>query len=978
MNKRPVITVGMLILIGETAYLAVWKNLILAVVMLTAAMIIMMLEIKSSNRSGQKKCSYLLLFCCLAAGIGLGVVSKIQSRSKNLMRGENVSLEGKVVDVYEGEKSVRVTVKAGDSKVVVFIKGAGGLKKDEIVKGEDGLNVDETVKGKGKIHVGEYFRAEGVLETPEESTNPGSFDMTDYYSGKGIIGVIYTERYELLEKKDHVMYILGRFREGLEASLYRYFRIDRASFLSAMLLGDKSGLDRNQKLMYQKNGLAHILAISGMHVSIIALAFEKLLEMLGIGRKYRCAIVMLLIILYGLMTGFAPPIIRAVIMLVLRYYAFFIKRSADVPTDMMLALLIMAIINPESVFTAGLQLSFAAAGAMYISDRIYINYFGWRKIIFFTERYGMTERVNEPETDRPVWRNFTEILRKIFLHGKLKKIDTKRVKEYAARTALSTLVINMVLSPLLIYYYYEIYPYSMLLGIVIIPTAVYVIAGGFITALLGMIYMAASGGTALAAAMVGGPMIAMAGMQIGSVDGGMRMTESQSVFGCLAAIVDFVARVSAVTVNFMLGLYEKICNMGFSLPFSGINTGHTNIWVCGTFYIVLLWLTLNLLRKGSRINRRKNKGVGEWIVKKRNVEGESIKKRRVKDENVKERRVKDENVKKRRVKDENVKEQCVKGKNIIRLYILKMYGVLVMFLILVGYQNRKDDRIVVLDVGQGQSVIIHMSDGRNYILDGGSTSKDQVGEYVIIPALKYYGMSEITGVFVSHTDEDHINGLIEMSQMKRPYRLKIDAVYMAAGTKEDGNYLELGDASGVGVTGLSEGDVVGGCFTVIYPGRENVKTDGQLGDGNRSKDGRVSEAGSRSRKESVSEDRSVSEIENSGNDYSLVVLLDSDINGRELRILFPGDISSDVEERIIEKSKKSKLDISADILIAPHHGSKYSSSRAFLKEVSCSVAIISCGRNNPYGHPSPETLERMENAGCRIIRTDKDGAVVIE
>ena len=394
--------------------------------------------------------------------------------------------------------------------------------------------------------------------------------------------------------------------------------------------------------------------------------------------------------------------------------------------------------------------------------------------------------------------------------------------------------------------------------------------------------------------------------------------------------------------------------------------------------------------------------------KKRNVEGESIKKRRVKDENVKERRVKDENVKKRRVKDENVKEQCVKGKNIIRLYILKMYGVLVMFLILVGYQNRKDDRIVVLDVGQGQSVIIHMSDGRNYILDGGSTSKDQVGEYVIIPALKYYGMSEITGVFVSHTDEDHINGLIEMSQMKRPYRLKIDAVYMAAGTKEDGNYLELGDASGVGVTGLSEGDVVGGCFTVIYPGRENVKTDGQSGDGNRSKDGRVSEAGSRSRKESVSEDgraseegswsrkesvsedrrvseegswsrkESVSEIENSGNDYSLVVLLDSDINGRELRILFPGDISSDVEERIIEKSKKSKLDISADILIAPHHGSKYSSSRTFLKEVSCSVAIISCGRNNPYGHPSPETLERMENAGCRIIRTDKDGAVVIE
>lgn len=873
MNKRPVITAGMLILIGETAYLAVWKNLIVTVVLMTAAMIIMMLEIKSGNRSGQKKCSYLLLFCCLAAGIGIGVAAHFQSKESDMMLGENVSLKGKVTDVYEGAKSLRVTVKAGEKSVVVFIKEAGSAT--------DGISV------------GRYIRVEGVLEEPEESTNPGSFDMTDYYSGKGIIGVIYTERCELLEKKDHVMYFLGVLRERLEDSLYRYFRTDRASFLSAMLLGDKHGLDRNQKLMYQKNGLAHILAISGMHVSIIALAVEKILEMLGAGRKVRCSIVMILIILYGLMTGFAPPIIRAVIMLVLRYSAFFIKRSADVPTDMMLALLIMAIINPESVFTAGLQLSFAAAGAMYISDRIYINYFGWRKIIFFTERYGMVEKINEKEYDRLIWR----ILRKIFMHGKLKKIDTKRVKEYAARTALSTFIINLILSPLLIYYYYEIYPYSMLLGIVIVPTAVYVIAGGFITAILGMICTAAAGGAAVAS-----------GALTIAENGG-----TSSVLNVFVYIVDHIACFVAGTVNIMLSIYEKICDIGFRLPFSGINTGHTNVWVCGTFYMVMFVITFMLLRKGKR------NGIREVV------------------------------------------ERKIKSKRIILRYVIAMYSVLLVFLIIVDYMNMKDDRIVVLDVGQGQAVIVHLSDGRNYILDGGSTSKEQIGEYVIVPALKYYGMSDIAGIFVSHTDEDHINGLIEMSQMKRPYRLKIGAVYMAAGTKADSNYLELGETSGVGIAGLSEGDVVDGCFEVIYPSKLSGESEGGL---------------QRDREDAayVNQD----EIENSGNDYSLVVLLDSDINGRKMRVLFPGDISSEVEEMIIEESKKSKRDISADILIAPHHGSKYSSSRDFLDEVSCEVAIISCGKNNPYGHPSPETLERMESMGCRIIRTDKDGAVVIE
>jgi competence protein ComEC len=75
---------------------------------------------------------------------------------------------------------------------------------------------------------------------------------------------------------------------------------------------------------------------------------------------------------------------------------------------------------------------------------------------------------------------------------------------------------------------------------------------------------------------------------------------------------------------------------------------------------------------------------------------------------------------------------------------------------------------------------------------------------------------------------------------------------------------------------------------------------------------------------------------------------------------------------------ESGVDLDCDILKVAHHGSKYSSSREFIDACSPSVAVISVGRSNFYGHPSPETVERLENSGCEVFRTDDEGAVVME
>lgn len=1125
MNRtRPLFTGGMLILLGETAYLAVWKNLIISAIIFMAAMMIFAKEIKSGNSTGKKKSSYLLLFCCFTAGISIGIVSDLEDRETKKLIDKNVRIEGKVTDVHEGEKSLRITVKAGNSNVVVYVKNGTGasnqnneddvaredidVAKNEADAAREEINVakneadaansrvyvvnNSTDVERKDIRVGMYIVAEGFLEMPEGSTNPGAFDIAEYYSGKGILGVMYVDHVDVQRKRDHIMYALGYLRDSLEESLHNYFSDDRASFLSAMLLGDKSGLDRKQKLMYQKNGFAHILAISGMHVSIIALAFEKLLEMLGVRRKLRCTFAMILIILYGLMTGFAPPVVRAIVMLVLRYTAFLVRRSSDVPTDMMLAILIMAILNPQSVFTAGLQLSFAAAAAMYISDRIYINYIGWRSRIFLYEKYGgladvksedmadvksggmkdeiygrladlesedmadeedgrLADVKSEHLSDEP----FTEMKEhgelyektyvsdqdkkhrrthvktndnkckllgkslcarhhsfkeKLIMHIKefgrknyfisrkntgrvfdrkisnisnnktVKNIQKsfagfkkkslmdkntfiKRIKEGIGRIIISTLAMNIILTPLLIYYYYEIYPYSMILGIIILITVSYVIAGGFITAILGMLCMLIS-----------------SDISIGTFA------------GFIWRIIDFFARASAMFVDLILNLYQKVCDMGFRLPLSGINTGHTSVWMCVIYYIFIIALVSALIRNPRRGAVRKNKADNEadnkaehaiysffiqYIVSSfKRVDGLIL-----------------STSKSIREEPDSLLRLKRKGIRILRHYSGMAYLFCALFIFAVGAINRYSDRVVILDVGQGSSAIVHFSDGRNYILDGGSTSKEAVGEYVIIPALKYYGMSDITGIFVSHTDEDHINGLIELACLKSPYRLRIRALYMAEGTKQDENYLELEDFAGVKISGVSEGDVVDGCFKIIYPyeesdiypyegldiypcdGPENQLTDAsarnEMGEYRQSRDSTMEEMVTK-----ISNERD--ETENSGNDYSLVVMMDGIFNGREIKILFPGDIGSEVEKRIVEDSIIRGKDISADVLIAPHHGSRYSSSSTFLEKVSCKTVIISCGKNNLYGHPAPETLERMDEVGCRIIRTDKSGAVIID
>ncbi len=228
--------------------------------------------------------------------------------------------------------------------------------------------------------------------------------------------------------------------------------------------------------------------------------------------------------------------------------------------------------------------------------------------------------------------------------------------------------------------------------------------------------------------------------------------------------------------------------------------------------------------------------------------------------------------------------------------------------------------IIMLDVGQGDCFLVRTRNG-NYVIDCGSSSEENVGNAVLLPALRYYGITTVDGLFLSHPDEDHINGTQAVLEAEK---VRVQAVFLP----------DSADRSAF--SGFPEAEV------------------------------RYAGTGDRLTTKSV-EIRVLAPAHHSaltGNDASMVLY----VAAPYLSVLFTGDIT---------ETQESGISVKADILKVAHHGSKYSTTADFLEKTSPGYALISCSANNPYGHPAPELTARLQNAGIAVYRTDEDGAVIV-
>lgn len=218
---------------------------------------------------------------------------------------------------------------------------------------------------------GEQIEVYGKISPAIAARNEGQFDFRLYYRTISVHGSMYGTSFRIIGGDPKP------FARGLQALRLRMGTIlDRllppqdAGIYRALLTGDKSAMDEDIRSLYQENGIAHILAVSGLHLSILGLGVYELLRRFGRSKAASGLVAALLIVSYGILTGCSGSALRAVLMLLLRFLGAAVGRSYDMLTAMAAAALFLLWKEPFMLFSAGFQLSFLAVLAIGLSHAL--------------------------------------------------------------------------------------------------------------------------------------------------------------------------------------------------------------------------------------------------------------------------------------------------------------------------------------------------------------------------------------------------------------------------------------------------------------------------------------------------------------------------------------------------------------------------------------------------------------------------------
>ena len=729
---------------------------------------------------------------------------------------------------------------------------------------------------------GDYICMSGTVSVPDSATNPGTFDQYIYLKNKGYYLCISNGT---IESGNHRPYSIEGFLYGIKNRCTKIidnsFDSESAGIVKAMLVADKSTLDKNIKKLYSENGIAHIMAISGVHVAIIGMTLYGFLRKLRIGRLISGTFSIAIIILYGIMTGMSSSTERAVIMLILSIAAEYFGRKTDAPTSMGFAMIIMVLGNPYVILDAGFQLSFAAiTGVTVVAPQL-------RKLLRMFKRFIKAADEKKKQKHKKIMS-----LRKMII----KLID-------ALVVGIASFITT---TPVIIYYYYQFPPYSILINLIVIPLVSLIVGGSILVVLTGLFF------TGAAVAMT-------------------------------------------YPVRLILFGYKYLCIFASGLPGASVLVGHISIGMVFVYYlsVVLIFAILRMIRIGK--TERCKQRFEKTETCRKNSAGASDRKIL-------------KSFQHRISGEDRHTSWSVKREGPI-LYLM-LATVLFLTVVYEVYSYDKSLKIVYMDVGQGDGVLLRTSGHGGILIDGGSSSNKRVGEYVMVPVLKYYGVSEVEYAFVSHGDVDHVSGLEYLLNEEQSGVHVVNLVLPEYGDHDALQELKSeATANNVNIIYMKPGDNI----TYNHQHAENINIeclypDEEAGQG-------VLDTNNLSMilKTTITWDVREADIEN------LNKSSDSDAS---LSLLFVGDAGIAAEKRLIELYEKNSLgeisdSIACDILKVGHHGSRNSSGSDFLKRVSAMYGIISCGKDNRYGHPHAETLERLKMADTKYMTTKEHGAIIL-
>lgn len=244
--------------------------------------------------------------------------------------------------------------------------------------------------------------------------------------------------------------------------------------------------------------------------------------------------------------------------------------------------------------------------------------------------------------------------------------------------------------------------------------------------------------------------------------------------------------------------------------------------------------------------------------------------------------------------------------------------------------------VTFLDVGQGDGICIRTRD-KTVLVDGGSSDQRRLGENRLEPFLKSKGIGFVDYAIVSHGDQDHISGLVELMERKK---IIIGHLILPKAGRGDEIYEQLRQlavSQGGRVSWMERGDCLeAGAikFQCLYPEKEQSQ-------------------------QTKEKDR---------NEHSLVLKVDY----QDFHMLLTGDMSEAGEKRVLNQQNGLE---EIQVLKVAHHGSGYSTTRPWIKALNPQWAVISYGENNRYGHPGQKVLDNLSEEKVHIYETGRSGAI---
>jgi competence protein ComEC len=660
-------------------------------------------------------------------------------------------------------------------------------------------------------HYGDVLRVTGEPETPSQSED---FDYRTYLAHQGIYSVIYYPSVELVDSGKGVppLQWIYSLRERLGASLAGALPEPQGSLAKAIFLGLRGGVPSSLSEVFSRTGTAHLLAISGLHMSIIIAIFLSLGTLLfGRRRSIYVWLALGFTWLYALLAGMHPPVIRAAIMGSLFIIAVYLGRQGSAIIALAFAAAVMVGIQPGLLWTVSFQLSFLAMAGLILLYP-YLQTWG---------RKGVARICGDRET--------------------LAAAGSVTSDLFAASLAATVAV-----APLIAYNF----------GIV---------------------------------SLVGLPatFFALPALPFIIVTSG------------LVAFVGLVASVAAQILGWLAWLFLSYLILlvgGFdALPHSSLEVANISPWYVLGYYAVLAGVIafLNYRTRLADFSSRLTSGM----------------------------------------------HRVAQGIPKSRLGFSPKWLVLPLLLVAILLWSvaltTPDDKLHVslLDVGQGDAVLIQTPNGQNILIDGGPDP--QKINLELSGKLPFWDRT-IDLVVCTQPQADHVTGLVEVLQ-----RYRVEQV-LDPGVPYD---------------------------SAVYQEFRRVIEDKGI-EHNLACVGQEIDLGSGVRMEVLNPPESLWEGTSDDVDNNGVVLR---LSWGQVSFLFTADIRAEAELELVMR----RAELKSVVLKASHHGSATSTTQHFLAAVDPEVAVICVGAGNPFGHPNPEVLERLTDrlGEDNVYRTDQDGTI---